>query len=134
AARCPGHDRQGPWCLSHDDLLARAAVHRGYHWRAVPRPGRAPAPWRGAFRRRGGCTPHALRGASVNDEQLLSLSEVFVLLFVMLGPPLKVPALFAARTQGLDGASSRALAWRSFGLAVVASIAGGALGAAVMNR
>jgi multiple antibiotic resistance protein len=70
----------------------------------------------------------------MDTEQVLGLGEVFVLLFVTLGPPLKMPALFAARTKGLDDATCRALAWKAFGLAAVAAIVGGGLGVFMMKK
>jgi multiple antibiotic resistance protein len=65
---------------------------------------------------------------------MLSLGEVFVLLFVMLGPPLKVPAAFAARARLLQGPERRKLALQAFLLAVVLAIAGGGLGVFMMSK
>lgn len=60
--------------------------------------------------------------------QVLALSQVFTLLFVVMGPPLKTPAVYYARMHAFDAATSRSLAFKAFGLAVVAVLVGGFLG------
>jgi multiple antibiotic resistance protein len=71
----------------------------------------------------------------MNEPQpLLSLGEVFVLLFVMLGPPFKVPAVFAARTRTLEAPAKRKLAFQSVGLAALIAIVGGGLGVFMMGK
>jgi multiple antibiotic resistance protein len=71
----------------------------------------------------------------MNEPQpLLSLGEVFVLLFVMLGPPFKVPAMFAARTRTLEAPAKRKLAFQAVGLAALVALVGGGLGVFVMGK
>src|SRR4051812_16028117 len=67
-------------------------------------------------------------------QPLLDLAQVFTLLFVVIGPPLKSPALFYARTQGLAPSARRWLALNTFALATVASLLGGFLGVALLRR
>jgi len=52
---------------------------------------------------------------------LLGVSEVFMLLFITLGPPLKTPAVYFARTHQLDAKTQRALAFKTFLLATIRS-------------
>ena len=63
-----------------------------------------------------------------------ALSEVFVLLFVTLGPPLKVPALFLSTTCHLDEGVAKALASRAFLFAVAAALIGGFIGVSLMQK
>lgn len=64
---------------------------------------------------------------------LLSLAEVFILLFVSLGPPLKVPALYLQATSAMPEGDARLLAARAFALATVTALAGGFVGRFMMN-
>ena len=51
---------------------------------------------------------------TVPSDYAFAVSEVFVLLFVTLGPPLKVPALFLATTRHLDEGVAKGLASKAF--------------------
>ena len=59
---------------------------------------------------------------------LLNLAQVFTLLFVVMGPPLKTPAVYYARMQAFDALARRSLAWKTFSLATIAVLIGGFLG------
>src|SRR5512142_3388021 len=61
-------------------------------------------------------------------EYLLDLAQVFTLLFVVMGPPLKTPAIYYARMQAFDSATRRSLAWKTFVLATVTVLIGGFVG------
>lgn len=65
---------------------------------------------------------------------MLGLSDVFVLLFVTLGPPLKVPAAYFDVTRTLEPRAAKQLATRAFAFALAASLLGGAVGAALMAK
>jgi len=65
---------------------------------------------------------------------LLDLAQVFTLLFVVMGPPLKTPAVYYARMQVFDAGTRRALAWKTFVLATVAVLIGGFLGLALQRN
>jgi multiple antibiotic resistance protein len=65
---------------------------------------------------------------------LLGVSEVFMLLFITLGPPLKTPAVYFARTHQLDAKTQRALAFKTFLLATIAVLIGGFLGLALRGN
>jgi multiple antibiotic resistance protein len=65
---------------------------------------------------------------------LLGASEVFMLLFITLGPPLKTPAVYFARTHQLDAKTQRVLAFRTFVLATIAVLIGGFLGVALRGN
>ena len=65
---------------------------------------------------------------------LLGASEVFMLLFITLGPPLKTPAVYFARTHQLDAQTQRALAFKTFVLATIAVLIGGFLGVALRGN
>jgi multiple antibiotic resistance protein len=65
---------------------------------------------------------------------LLGVSEVFMLLFITLGPPLKTPAVYFARTHQLDAKTQRALAFKTFLLATIAVLIGGFLGMALRGN
>lgn len=69
----------------------------------------------------------AVPGTSV--EPLLGIAEVFMLLFVTLGPPLKTPAAYFARMQGIDATTQHRLAWSTFVMGTVTVLIGAALGA-----
>ncbi|MBZ4039117.1 MarC family protein [Novilysobacter selenitireducens] len=71
--------------------------------------------------------------ASVRPD-LLRLGEIFLLLFVTLGPPLKTPAAYLQLTKHLTAADARSLAVRTFVLALVAALAGGFLGKLLANN
>lgn len=70
-------------------------------------------------------TAIVLREVSAYD---LDLAQVFTLLFVVMGPPLKTPAIYYARMQAFDSATRRAMAWKTFILATVAVLIGGFVG------
>lgn len=78
------------------------------------------------------------QAAGVDTEQphraLVPLNTVFVLLFVTLGPPLKTPMIYFAKTRGMAEADSHTLAWKTFLLATVAVIVGGFLGIGMMHN
>ena len=65
---------------------------------------------------------------------LLGASEVFMLLFITLGPPLKTPAVYFARTHQLDAKTQRVLAFKTFLLATIAILIGGFLGVALRGN
>jgi multiple antibiotic resistance protein len=65
---------------------------------------------------------------------LLGASEVFMLLFITLGPPLKTPAVYFARTHQFDAKTQRVLAFRTFVLATIAVLIGGFLGVALRGN
>nr|WP_063573614.1 MarC family protein [Luteibacter rhizovicinus] len=69
----------------------------------------------------------------MNVTQLLSLSQVFTLLFVVMGPPLKTPLAYYARMQAFDAATRRSLAFKTAILATVAALIGGFLGLALQH-
>jgi multiple antibiotic resistance protein len=65
---------------------------------------------------------------------LLGVSEVFMLLFITLGPPLKTPAVYFARTHQLDAKTQRTLAFKTFVLGTIAVLIGGFLGVALRGN
>lgn len=65
---------------------------------------------------------------------LLGASEVFMLLFITLGPPLKTPAVYFSRTHQLDPKTQRTLAFKTFLLGTVAVLIGGFLGMALRGN
>ena len=64
----------------------------------------------------------------------LSLPDVFVLLFVTLGPPLKVPASYFEATRALEEPEAKALATKAFAFALAAALIGGWVGAKLMTN
>lgn len=64
---------------------------------------------------------------------MLSLAQVFTLLFVVMGPPLKTPLAYYARMQAFDHATRRSLAIKTAILATVAVLIGGFLGLALQR-
>ena len=70
------------------------------------------------------------RGA---DTPLLGLGQVFTLLFVVMGPPLKTPLAYYARMQAFDAATRRSLAVKTAILATIAALIGGFLGMALQH-
>lgn len=64
---------------------------------------------------------------------VLTLADVFVLLFVTLGPPLKVPALYLQSTAALPEAQARSLALRAFAFALGTALIGGFIGRFMMG-
>lgn len=66
--------------------------------------------------------------------QILGLSQAFTLLFVVMGPPLKTPAVYYARMHAFDAATRRALAFKTFALATLAVLIGGFLGLALQHN
>jgi len=69
----------------------------------------------------------------VSTEPLLTLAQVFTLLFVVMGPPLKTPLAYYARMQAFDHATRRSLAIKTAILATVAVLIGGFLGLALQH-
>jgi multiple antibiotic resistance protein len=67
-------------------------------------------------------------------DSLLSLAEVFVLLFVTLGPPIKVPAVYFGMTRALAEPDAKSLAARAFLLAATTAIVGGLVGMLMMSQ
>ncbi|MET0936580.1 MAG: MarC family protein [Luteibacter sp.] len=65
--------------------------------------------------------------------QVLSLAQVFTLLFVVMGPPLKTPLAYYARMQSFDSATRHTLAWKTAILATIAVLIGGFLGLALQR-
>lgn len=65
---------------------------------------------------------------------LLSLAQVFTVLFVVMGPPLKTPMVYYARMQAFDTATRRSLAWKTFILATIAVLIGGFLGVVLQHN
>jgi multiple antibiotic resistance protein len=63
----------------------------------------------------------------------LSLGQIFTFLFVMLGP-FKLLGPYMHLTAHLDAAVVRQVAFRAFGIAVVAVIAGGLFGRSLMHQ
>ena len=59
---------------------------------------------------------------------VLGLTEAFTLLFVVMGPPLRTPAVYHARMHAFDQATQRAMALKTFLLATVAVLLGGFAG------
>ncbi len=66
--------------------------------------------------------------------QILALSEAFTLLFVVMGPPLKTPAIYYARMHAFDASTRRALAFKTFVLATVTVLVGGFVGLALQHK
>jgi multiple antibiotic resistance protein len=66
--------------------------------------------------------------------QLLALSEAFTLLFVVMGPPLKTPAIYYARMHAFDASTRRSLAFKTFLLATVTILVGGFVGLALQHK
>lgn len=69
----------------------------------------------------------------MNATQLLSLSQVFTLLFVVMGPPLKTPLAYYVRMQAFDASTRRSLAIKTAILATFAALIGGFLGLALQR-
>jgi multiple antibiotic resistance protein len=69
----------------------------------------------------------------VNATPLLTLAQVFTLLFVVMGPPLKTPLAYHVRMQAFDAATRRSLALKTAMLATVAALIGGFLGLALQH-
>lgn len=69
----------------------------------------------------------------MNAAPLLSLAQVFTLLFVVMGPPLKTPLVYYARMQSFDAATRRSLAFKTAILATVAALIGGFLGLSLQH-
>jgi multiple antibiotic resistance protein len=67
-------------------------------------------------------------------DPLLDLSQVFTLLFVVMGPPLKTPLVFFSRTQAYDRQTRRRLALRTSALSVTVVLVGGFLGMALQRN
>ena len=70
----------------------------------------------------------------METQYTLGLSDVFVLLFVTLGPPLKVPGSYFDVTRTLEPRAAKALATRAFAFALAASLIGGMVGAGLMTK
>ncbi|APG05508.1 hypothetical protein BJI69_17430 [Luteibacter rhizovicinus DSM 16549] len=66
--------------------------------------------------------------------QILGLSEAFTLLFVVMGPPLKTPAVYYARMHAFDASTRRELAFKTFLLATVTVLVGGFVGLALQHK
>lgn len=66
--------------------------------------------------------------------QVLALSEAFTLLFVVMGPPLKTPAVYYARMYAYDAPTRRALAFKTFLLASFTVLVGGFVGLALQHK
>jgi multiple antibiotic resistance protein len=69
----------------------------------------------------------------VSTEPLLTLAQVFTLLFVVMGPPLKTPLAYYARMQAFDASVRRSLAIKTALLATIAALIGGFLGLALQH-
>jgi multiple antibiotic resistance protein len=65
---------------------------------------------------------------------ILGIAEVFMLLFITLGPPLKTPAVYFARMQGVDATTQRRLAWATFAMATITVLIGATLGAMLRSN
>jgi len=61
-------------------------------------------------------------------QQVLSLVQAFVLLFVVTGPPLKTPLVYYMRMQAFDSATRRTMAYKTAALGLIALLIGGFLG------
>jgi multiple antibiotic resistance protein len=72
--------------------------------------------------------------ARAPEAQLLGLSQAFTLLFVVMGPPLKTPAVYFARMHAFDASVRRSLALKTFVLATVAVLVGGFLGLGLQHN
>jgi multiple antibiotic resistance protein len=66
--------------------------------------------------------------AGAGTQQVLSIVQVFVLLFVVTGPPLKTPLVYYHRMLPFDAATRRILAYKTAALALLALLIGGFLG------
>jgi multiple antibiotic resistance protein len=64
---------------------------------------------------------------------ILGPGEIFTIFFITIGP-LKLLGPFVQRTHGLDDATVRQIAVRAFLLATISAIAGGFLGAMLLNN
>lgn len=69
----------------------------------------------------------------VVSDPLLSLAQVFTLLFVVMGPPLKTPIAYEIKMHGFDAHARRKMAWRTFAMAAIALLAGGFVGLALQR-
>ena len=67
-------------------------------------------------------------------QYVLDISEVLVLLFVTLGPPMKMPAVFSLLTRPLAEPAAKVLALKAFAFALTASLVGGFIGAKLMEN
>ncbi|MGF6494831.1 multiple antibiotic resistance protein [Luteibacter sp. 621] len=67
-------------------------------------------------------------------QPMLNLMQVFVLLFVVMGPPLKTPLVYYARMLPYDHPTRRSLACKSAALAAVAILIGGFLGLSLQHN
>jgi multiple antibiotic resistance protein len=76
----------------------------------------------------------AVTSDPVPAAQLLALSEAFTLLFVVMGPPLKTPAVYFARMQAFDAATRRSLAFKTFFLATLTVLIGGFVGLFLQHK
>ena len=70
--------------------------------------------------------------SAADSISLVSLGQVFTLLFVTLGP-LKILGPFAQLTREADESMVRKIAQRAFALAIVAAVGGGYLGRALIE-
>src|SRR4249919_3576130 len=70
----------------------------------------------------------------MHPHYMLALSDVFVLLFVTLGPPLKVPVSYFAATRSMDERAAKKLATKAFLFGLAAALIGGLVGAALMRK
>jgi multiple antibiotic resistance protein len=70
----------------------------------------------------------ALAADGGDVRQVLSIVQVFVLLFVVTGPPLKTPLVYHLRMLPFDAATRRTMAYKTAALALVALLIGGFLG------
>ena len=73
-------------------------------------------------------------GDVYQSHALVPLSTVFVLLFVTLGPPVKTPMVFFARTRQMEHGPRRQLAFKTFALATVCLLIGGFVGIALAKN
>ncbi|HEY0505356.1 MAG TPA: MarC family protein [Lysobacter sp.] len=64
---------------------------------------------------------------------MFGASEVFLFFFIMLGP-LKLLGPYYAQTRGLDAVAARTMAWKVFGLAVVAVLLAALLGSVLLRK
>ncbi|HEY2255336.1 MAG TPA: MarC family protein [Variovorax sp.] len=75
----------------------------------------------------------AFAGRADSEAYRLGTSQIFTLFFITLGP-LKLLGPFARATQGLDVRELRQLAWKAMLIGLVALVAGGFIGEALMAK
>lgn len=65
---------------------------------------------------------------------ILGLSEIFGFLFLTIGPPIKTPAAYFVRTHQLDAKIQRALAFKTFFIAIIILFLGALVGTVLRSK